>query len=134
MSGLAGAMMPQGDQYVLKDGFTSGYGFDGLPIGLARGTGIGVILAALFFGFLRSDGINMEMTAQVPSAAATIIQGLAIIAIAASGFWLVQNEGKRRPLSNSSDRQAEFRYGSDSDSSLQQASDTSQTALRARSA
>jgi ABC-type uncharacterized transport system permease subunit len=94
--GLAGAIMLQGDQYVLKDGFTSGYGFDGLVVGLlARGSSIGVVLGALFFGFLRSGGINMEMTAQVPSAVVVIIQGLVIIAIAASGYWLSRNEGKR---------------------------------------
>jgi ABC-type uncharacterized transport system permease subunit len=94
--GLAGAIMLQGDQYVLKDGFTSGYGFDGLVVGLlARGSSIGVVLGALFFGFLRSGGINMEMTAQVPSAVVVIIQGLVIIAIAASGYWLSRDEGKR---------------------------------------
>jgi ABC-type uncharacterized transport system permease subunit len=94
--GLAGAIMLQGDQYVLKDGFTSGYGFDGLVVGLlARGSSIGVVLGALFFGFLRSGGINMEMTARVPSAVVVIIQGLVIIAIAASGYWLSRNEGKR---------------------------------------
>src|SRR5439155_25703576 len=93
--GLAGAIMLQGDQYVLKDGFTSGYGFDGLVVGLlARGSSIGVVLGALFFGFLRSGGINMEMTAQVPSAVVVIIQGLMIIAIAAAGYWLSRNEGK----------------------------------------
>jgi general nucleoside transport system permease protein len=94
--GLAGAIMLQGDQYVLKDGFTSGYGFDGLVVGLlARGSSVGVILGALFFGFLRSGGINMEMTAQVPSAVVMIIQGLVIIAIAASGYWLSENKGER---------------------------------------
>lgn len=91
--GLAGAIMLQGDQYVLKDGFTSGYGFDGLVVGLlARGSSIGVVLGALFFGFLRSGGINMEMTAQVPSAVVVIIQGLVIVAIAASGYWLSHAE------------------------------------------
>jgi general nucleoside transport system permease protein len=96
LGGLAGSIMLQGDQYVLKDGFTSGYGFDGLVVGLlARGSSIGVILGALFFGFLRSGGINMEMAAQVPSAVVVIIQGLVIIAIAASSFWLSQNEAGR---------------------------------------
>lgn len=96
LGGLAGAIMLQGDQYVLKDGFSSGYGFDGLVVGLlARGSSIGVILGALFFGFLRSGGINMEMMAQVPSAVVVIIQGLVIIAIAASGYWLSQSDGNR---------------------------------------
>jgi ABC-type uncharacterized transport system permease subunit len=94
--GLAGAIMLQGDQYVLKDGFTSGYGFDGLVVGLlARGSAVGVVLGALFFGFLRSGGINMEMTAQVPSAVVVIIQGLVIIAIAASGYWLGTGDARK---------------------------------------
>lgn len=54
-SGLAGALMLQGDQYSLKAGFSSGYGFDGLVVGLlARGSITGVFAAALLFGFLRS--------------------------------------------------------------------------------
>lgn len=94
--GLAGAIMFQGDQYVLKDGFTSGYGFDGLVVGLlSRGSAVGVVLGGLFFGFLRSGGINMEMVTKVPSAVVVIIQGLVIIAIAASGFWLTAREARR---------------------------------------
>jgi ABC-type uncharacterized transport system permease subunit len=91
--GLAGTIMLLGDQYVLKDGFSSGYGFDGLVVGLlSRGSAAGVILGGLFFGFLRSGGINMEMVAKVPSAVVVIIQGLVIIAIAASAFWPTARE------------------------------------------
>jgi general nucleoside transport system permease protein len=90
---LAMAIMLLGDQYVLKDGFSSGYGFDGLVVGLlSRGSAAGVILGGLFFGFLRSGGINMEMVAKVPSAVVVIIQGLVIIAIAASAFWPTARE------------------------------------------
>ena len=86
--GLAGAVMLQGDQYSLKSGFSSGYGFDGLVIGLlARGSVPGVIAAALLFGFLRSGGINMEMVAQVPSAIVMVIQGLIVVTLAAVAFW-----------------------------------------------
>jgi simple sugar transport system permease protein len=86
--GLAGAVMLQGDQYVLKAGFSSGYGFDGLVIGLlARGSTTGVIAAALLFGFLRSGGINMEMVAQVPSAIVMVIQGLIVVTVAGVSFW-----------------------------------------------
>jgi general nucleoside transport system permease protein len=85
-AGLAGTIMLQGDQYVLKDGFTSGYGFDGLVVGLlARGSALGVVAGALFFGFLRSGGLNMEMVAHVPSAVIVVMQGVMIVAIAASG-------------------------------------------------
>ena len=78
--------MLQGDQYALRDGFTSGYGFDGLVVGLlARGSAIGVFVGALFFGFLRSGSLNMEMVAHVPSAVIVVMQGVLIVAIAAAG-------------------------------------------------
>jgi ABC-type uncharacterized transport system permease subunit len=87
--GLAGALMLQGDQYSLKAGFSSGYGFDGLVVGLlARGSITGVFAAALLFGFLRSGGINMEMVAQVPSAIVLIFQGIVIVALAGGAWWL----------------------------------------------
>lgn len=92
--GLAGAMMIQGEQYALKAGFSSNYGFDGLVVGLlARGRVSGVILGALLFGFLRSGGIMMEMAASVPTALVQIVQGLIVIFVAGAAFWL---EGKRR--------------------------------------
>jgi ABC-type uncharacterized transport system permease subunit len=89
LGGLAGSFMIQGEQYVLKDGFSSGYGFDGLVAGLlARGSVLGVIAASLLFGFLRSGGINMEMVAGVPTALVMVIQGLIVITLAGASFWL----------------------------------------------
>ncbi|HTP95242.1 MAG TPA: ABC transporter permease [Burkholderiales bacterium] len=87
--GLAGSLMLQGDQNLLKVGFSSGYGFDGLVVGLlARGSVAGVIAGALLFGFLRSGGINMEMVAAVPTALVMIIQGIIIVTLAGAAFWL----------------------------------------------
>lgn len=92
--GLAGAMMLQGEQYALKAGFSSNYGFDGLVVGLlARGRVSGVILGALLFGFLRSGGIMMEMAASVPTALVQIVQGLIVVFIAGAAYW---QEAKRR--------------------------------------
>jgi simple sugar transport system permease protein len=91
--GLAGAMMLQGEQYSLKAGFSSGYGFDGLVVGLlARGRVSGVIAGALLFGFLRSGGITMEMVASVPTALVQIVQGLIVVFLAGTAYWL-----ERRP-------------------------------------
>jgi general nucleoside transport system permease protein len=85
LGGLAGAIMIQGEQYTLKSGFSSGYGFDGLVVGLlSRGSATGVIIGALFFGFLRSGGISMEIMAGVPAALTLLIQGLIVITIAGS--------------------------------------------------
>ena len=87
--GLAGAFMLQGDQGSLKARFSSGYGFDGLVVGLlARGSVAGVVAAALLFGFLRSGGITMEMEAGVPSALVLVIQGLIILMLAGASFWI----------------------------------------------
>jgi general nucleoside transport system permease protein len=88
LAGLAGALMIQGEQYNLKSGFSSGYGFDGLVVGLlARGSTVGVILYAIFFGFLRSGGINMEISAGVPSAVVQVMQGLVVVLVAGAVFF-----------------------------------------------
>jgi simple sugar transport system permease protein len=89
LGGLAGGLMLLGEQYVLKAGFSSGYGFDGLVAGLlARGSIVGVLAAALLFGFLRSGGINMEMVAGVPSALVVVIQGLIIVTLAGAALFI----------------------------------------------
>ena len=96
LGGLAGACMLQGEQYSLKAGFSSGYGFDGLVVGLlARGSVPGVIAGALLFGFLRSGGINMEMVAQVPTALVVVIQGLIIVILAGAALAIRRLEGGR---------------------------------------
>jgi ABC-type uncharacterized transport system permease subunit len=83
LGGLAGAIMIQGDQHYLTAGFSSGFGFDGLVVGLlARGSATAVLIYALLFGCLRSGGMAMEMSARVPSAIVLICQGLMVVAIA----------------------------------------------------
>lgn len=88
LGGLAGAIMIQGQQFYLTSDFSSGYGFDGLVVGLlSRGSSLGVVLGALLFGFLRSGSIDMEITAHVPAAIVLICQGLIVIAIAGSAIF-----------------------------------------------
>jgi simple sugar transport system permease protein len=95
LGGLAGALMLLGEQYTLKDGFSSGYGFDGLVAGLlARGSVTGVAAAALLFGFMRSGGINMEMVAAVPTALVVVIQGLIVITLAGATLLIEKWERK----------------------------------------
>jgi general nucleoside transport system permease protein len=85
LGGLAGAVMIQGDQHYLTSGFSSGFGFDGLVVGLlARGSAWQVLAFALLFGALRSGGLSMEMSAQVPSAVVVVCQGLIVVATAAA--------------------------------------------------
>jgi general nucleoside transport system permease protein len=85
--GLAGAMMLQGDRYDLSSGFSSGYGFDGLVVGLlARGSVSGVLAGAVLFGLLRSGGINMELVAHFPSAIVVMMQGIIVVMLAATSI------------------------------------------------
>ncbi|MDF1721243.1 MAG: ABC transporter permease [Minwuia sp.] len=94
LGGLAGAAMLLGEQHSLKTGFSSGYGFDGLVVGLlARGRISGVIAGALLFGFLRSGGITMEMAAGVPTALVQVVQGLIVVAIAGAAYWMDRRPG-----------------------------------------
>lgn len=95
LGGLAGALMLQGEQYSLKAGFSSGYGFDGLVVGLlARNSISGVIAGALLFGFMRSGGISMEMIAAVPSALVSIIQGLIVVMIAGAAYYAEKRDAR----------------------------------------
>lgn len=97
LGGLAGACMLQGEQYSLKTGFSSGYGFDGLVVGLlARGSVSGVLAGALLFGFLRSGGINMEMVAGVPTALVVVIQGVIIVVLAGAALAMERKVGGER--------------------------------------
>jgi general nucleoside transport system permease protein len=85
LGGLAGAIMIQGDQHYLIAGFSSGFGFDGLVVGLlSRGSAIAILGFALLFGCLRSGGMAMEMSAAVPSAVVVVCQGLIVVATAAA--------------------------------------------------
>ena len=93
--GLAGAMMLLGNQDYLTAGFSSGYGFDGLVVGLlSRGSAAGVVAVAIFFGLLRSGGISMQISAHVPSALVTVVQGLIVVTIAGSAI-LIDRLGRR---------------------------------------
>jgi len=94
LGGLAGAIMIQGDQHYLTSGFSSGFGFDGLVVGLlARGSAAAVVAFALLFGCLRSGGMSMEMTASVPSAIVVVCQGVMVVAIATAA--VLAQRGRR---------------------------------------
>jgi ABC-type uncharacterized transport system permease subunit len=95
LGGLAGAIMIQGQNFYLTSDFSSGYGFDGLVVGLlSRGSAAGVVVGSLLFGFLRSGSIAMEISAHVPAAVMLICQGLIVIAVAGSTWILDRKAGR----------------------------------------
>lgn len=95
LGGLAGAIMIQGQNFYLTSDFSSGYGFDGLVVGLlSRGSIAGVVAGALLFGFLRSGSIAMEISAHVPAAVMLVCQGLIVIFVAGSAWILDRKAGR----------------------------------------
>ncbi len=84
LAGLAGAqqVLDQHGRYV--DGFSPGFGFTAIAVALlGRSTGVGVVLAALALGALRSGAFAMDALGVAPREAASIVQGVVILVAAA---------------------------------------------------
>ncbi|MFC1487774.1 ABC transporter permease [Thermoproteota archaeon] len=84
LAGLGGAGEVLGVHRRFIDGFSPGYGWDGLAVALIGGLNpIGALLAALLFGVLRSGGMTMNRVTGVPIDIVTILQALVILFVAA---------------------------------------------------
>lgn len=84
LAGLGGAAQVLGVDHWVGQGFSAGYGFDAIAIALlGKSHPLGVVLAALLFGFLRSGATSMQSMAGIPIDIISIIQGLVIIFVAA---------------------------------------------------
>jgi ABC-type uncharacterized transport system permease subunit len=87
LAGIGGAGEVMGVHYRFIQGFSPGYGFDGLAVALVGGLNpLGVLLAAILFGALRSGGMLMTRATHVPLDIVVIIQALVIIFVAAPNF------------------------------------------------
>ncbi|CAM3764611.1 ABC transporter permease [Mycolicibacterium frederiksbergense] len=87
-AGLGGGCLVMTAPFILADGFSSGFGFAGLVVGLlARGSMTAVAAVAVLFGFLVSGGINLQLAAGVPSSTITVVQSALIIVIAGAAWW-----------------------------------------------
>jgi len=84
MAGLGGAGEVLGVHRRFIDGFSPGYGWDGLAVALIGGLNpFGVVLAAVFFGALRSGGMVMNRVTGVPLDIISILQALVVLFVAA---------------------------------------------------
>ncbi|MCS7283828.1 MAG: BMP family ABC transporter substrate-binding protein [Anaerolineae bacterium] len=84
LAGLAGAHDILGVLRFMPNAFFSGYGFDSIALALlGKSHPVGVLLAALLFGFLRAGAQRMQGVAHVPIDIISILQALIIIFIAA---------------------------------------------------
>ena len=70
-----------------------GYGYTAIAVGLVgRNNPIGVIAAGLLFGVLRAGATQMQNTAGVSKEIVQVLQGLVILAVAASAYVQMQRE------------------------------------------
>jgi len=84
IAGLGGAGEILGVHRRFIAGFSPGYGWDGLAVALVGGLNpVGILLASVLFGALRSGGMTMTRTTQVPLDIVSLIQALVILFVAA---------------------------------------------------
>jgi ABC-type uncharacterized transport system permease subunit len=84
LAGLAGASQVLGVNLWVGQGFTAGYGYDAIALALlGKSHPLGVVLASLLFGVLRSGATRMQSLAGIPIDIISIIQGLVIMFVAA---------------------------------------------------
>lgn len=94
LSGFAGACLLLGMQFRMSDAFASNYGFDALAVVLVgQGHPLGVAVAGILFGILRTGSEAMEVSAGVPKSLGLVLQALALIFLmvvqgkALSAWW-----------------------------------------------
>jgi simple sugar transport system permease protein len=84
IAGLGGAGEVLGVQRRFVEGFSPGYGWDGLAVALVGGLNpVGILLASVLFGALRSGGITTNRVMHVPLDIVSILQALVILFVAA---------------------------------------------------
>jgi len=84
MAGLGGSGEVMGVHRRFIEGFSPGYGWDGLAVALVGGLHpAGVLLVAVLFGALRSGGMVMTRVTGVPLDIVYLLQALVILFVAA---------------------------------------------------
>jgi ABC-type uncharacterized transport system permease subunit len=98
LAGLAGTNEVLGVNHFLAGGFSAGYGFDAIALALlGKSHPLGVVLAALLFGTLRSGATRMQSIASIPVDIISIIQALIIVFVAAPDIirWIYRLKARR---------------------------------------
>lgn len=87
LAGLAGGVLILGTELKYPATLASPYGFDGIAIALiGQSHPLGALASALVFGALRAGGTHMQLYG-VHKSFPELIQGLALLLVAAKLFW-----------------------------------------------
>lgn len=80
LGGLAGAAQILGVNYRFIDGFSPGYGFDGMTVALlAKNDPVGIVAGALLFGALRNGGSTIQLFSSIPISLVDILQAVVVL-------------------------------------------------------
>lgn len=82
IGGLGGAAHVLGVNYRFVQGFSPGYGFDGITVALmANNSPIGAILGAVLIGALRNGGTTMQLFTNIPLDLVNVLQAIVILLV-----------------------------------------------------
>ncbi|PIE31890.1 ABC transporter permease [candidate division KSB3 bacterium] len=99
-AGVAGFIEINGVQHILIQGFSPNIGGEGTIIALLAYTNpAGIVIASLFFGFLKVGANIIQQTSKVPTSAITMIEGFVVIFVLISYYVqtiMVQRRNKKR--------------------------------------
>ncbi|HHY18476.1 MAG TPA: ABC transporter permease [Firmicutes bacterium] len=88
LAGLGGASQVLGLHGRFIQGFSPGYGFDGIAVAILGGNSpIGVLFSALLFGLMRAGGMVLDRTTKIPVDFVLIIQAAIILFVAAPDIF-----------------------------------------------
>ncbi len=88
LAGIGGGAEVLGNQLRVGYVFSPGWGFDALIVALlARGSALGVIPFALYFGFLRNGALVLQQELQVSPDLVLVMGGAPVILVAAVLGW-----------------------------------------------
>jgi len=88
LAGLAGGVEVLGVHYRFFDPFVVGLGFNGILIGwLGKGSPIGALLAALFYGGMQNGSLMVDMTTDVPRQLSDTVLAIVVFFMAAEGLF-----------------------------------------------
>lgn len=97
LAGLAGAVEVTGITHRVVEGFAVGYGFSGIVVALfGRLHPLGAIPSAFLFGAMLVGADKMQRTMQIPSATIIVLQGLVVIFVVSSDFWVRRYTARRQ--------------------------------------
>ncbi|RPI86617.1 MAG: ABC transporter permease [Chloroflexi bacterium] len=87
LAGMGGAIELLGTQFKIINGFSAGYGYDGIGVAvMGRYNPVGIVLSALLFSVIRVGMGAAQRGAGVPFPLLNVIQGLIIVFVIASGY------------------------------------------------